>query len=101
MASYPNIQLTSTATLVLSPAHNGLVIVSTLGSSVNLQVPSNLPAGFLCYAVQAGTSTIGVTAGSGATANNEASATGTSGQYASIRLIAYTDGNVVFSGDAS
>ena len=105
--SYPNITLNTTTVqnssgqVVLGPHHNGATITSTLGSSVNLVVPANIPAGFLCWAIQYGAGAIGVTAGSGATANNVSGFTGTSGQYGSIRIHAVTDGNVIFSGDAS
>lgn len=107
LTSYPNVTLNTTlatqssGAVTLDGRHDRAIFTSTLGSSINIVVQSNIPAGFMCWAIQYGAGAIGVTAGSGASAHNVSGFTGTSGQYAVIRLIAVTNGNVVFSGDAA
>ena len=98
VTGYPNVSLISTTT-TLHGTHDGAIIVSTYGSSVNIVVTSVIPAGFQCQIVQAGAGAVWVTAGSGATINSTGTAVATSAQYAVARLVAYTNGNVVITGN--
>ena len=99
--SYPNITLPATTTVVIDGRHDRLIFTSTLGSSVNLQIGANTPAGLRFWAVQYGASAIGITAGSGATVNSLGGKTGTGGQYSTIMVVMVTDGNAVFTGDTA
>jgi hypothetical protein len=101
LKSYPNVTINTTTALVLDGRNNNVVLTSTLSSSVIIQISPICPAGTQVYVVQYGTGAVGVTALSGATANNVTGATGTSGQYARMHIILVTDGNAIFSGDVS
>ena len=99
-ASYPNFTIGSTTT-VLQDYHNNTTITSTYGGAVSLIAPANLPAGFSCDVVQVGAGKVSCVAGSGATVNGLAGATGTSGQYAVMWVIGVTNGNTVITGQIS
>lgn len=101
LTSYPNVTINASNTIVIDGRHDSVIFTSTLGTSVNLQIASIAPAGLKFWAVQYGTSAIGITAGSGATANALSAHTGTGGQYSTIMVVLVTDGNAVFTGDTA
>lgn len=66
--------------LLLSPKHQGRCLVFS-GASV-VTVPANLPEGFSCGFVQAGSGEVSFIAGSGATVNSYANQTKLAGPWA-------------------
>jgi hypothetical protein len=97
LASYPNITINST-TFTLKSHTNGAIITSTYGSSVNVVVSNDLPAGHSCWIIQMGAGAVWVTAGSGATLNSTGTGVATAALYSAVKLMAVTDGNFVLTG---
>ena len=70
-------------------ADNGDIVTFNNGSTITVTVPTGLPVGFNCTAIQLGTGAVGFTAASGVTLNAYSSAYKIAGQHGSASLISY------------
>jgi len=71
------------------------------GSTTTVTIPTGLPVGFNCTAIQLGAGQVGFTAASGVTMNAYASAYKISGQHGAAALISYTTNIFNLSGTLS
>lgn len=76
----------ATTTRTLTAADHGKRIWFTSGSTVNVTVPSGLPAWFECEMVQKGAGQVVVAAGAGATLNAYSGWLKSAGQWAGMTL---------------
>ena len=83
-----NAQTGTTYTFLSSD--NGKVVTFNNGSTTTVTIPTGLPVGFNCTAIQLGAGQVGFTAASGVTMNAYASAYKISGQHGAAALISYT-----------
>jgi hypothetical protein len=82
-----NTQTGTTYTFIA--ADNGEIVTFNNGSTVTVTVPTGLPVGFNCTAIQLGAGQVGFTAASGVTLNAYASGFKIAGQHGSAALISY------------
>jgi hypothetical protein len=82
-----NAQTGTTYTFIA--ADNGKVLTFNNGSAVTVTIPTALPVGFNCTAIQLGAGQVGFTAASGVTLNAYASGLKIAGQHGSAALISY------------
>jgi hypothetical protein len=76
-------------TYIFIAADNGEIVTFNNGSTITVTVPTGLPVGFNCTAIQLGTGAVGFTAASGVTLNAYSSAYKIAGQHGSASLISY------------
>ena len=69
---------------------NGEVITFNNGSEITVTVPTGLPVGFNCTAIQLGAGQVGFTAASGVTLNSYSSAFKIAGQHGSASVLSYS-----------
>jgi len=79
-------------------ADNGDIVMFNNGSTITVTVPTGLPVGFNCTAIQLGAGQVGFTAASGVTLNAYASGLKIAGQHGSAALISYTSNVYNLSG---
>jgi hypothetical protein len=91
-----NTQTGTTYTFIT--ADNGEIVTFNNGSTITVTVPTGLPVGFNCTAIQLGTGSVGFTAASGVTLNAYASGLKIAGQHGSAALISYTSNVYNLSG---
>jgi hypothetical protein len=96
---YAQVQITITADTVLDQNYSGRTLLVNAAGNVNLTLNSNIKKGFQCNILQLGAGTATVVAGAGVTITNKSTFTKTSGQWAMIGLVAYSDNNLVLFGD--
>jgi hypothetical protein len=94
-----NAQTGTTYTFLSSD--NGKVVTFNNGSTTTVTIPTGLPVGFNCTAIQLGAGQVGFTAASGVTMNAYASAYKISGQHGAAALISYTTNIFNLSGTLS
>lgn len=78
---------------------NGKIVTFNNGSAVTVTIPTGLPTGFNCTAIQLGTGQVGFTAASGLTMNSYGNQYRLIGQHASASIIEYTANTVNLSGN--
>jgi hypothetical protein len=78
---------------------NGKVLTFNNGSAVTVTIPTALPVGFNCTAIQLGTGQVGFTAASGLTLQSYGSQYRLIGQHASATIIEYSANIVNLSGN--
>jgi hypothetical protein len=78
---------------------NGKIVTFNSGSAVTVTIPTGLPTGFNCTAVQLGAGQVGFTAASGLTMNSYGNQYRLIGQHASASIIEYTANTVNLSGN--
>ena len=78
---------------------NGKVVTFNNGSAVTVTIPTALPVGFNCTAIQLGAGQVGFTAASGVTMQSYGSQYRLIGQHASASVIEYTTNIVNLSGN--
>jgi len=91
-----NTQTGTTYTFIA--ADNGEIVTFNNGSTITVTVPTGLPVGFNCTAIQLGAGQVGFTAASGVTLNAYASGFKIAGQHGSAALISYTSNVYNLSG---
>jgi hypothetical protein len=91
-----NTQTGTTYTFIA--ADNGEIVTFNNGSTTTVTVPTGLPVGFNCTAIQLGTGLVGFTAASGVTLNAYASGFKIAGQHGSAALISYASNVYNLSG---
>jgi len=91
-----NTQTGTTYTFIT--ADNGEIVTFNNGSTITVTVPTGLPVGFNCTAIQLGAGQVGFTAASGVTLNAYASGLKIAGQHGSAALISYTSNVYNLSG---
>jgi hypothetical protein len=91
-----NTQTGTTYTFIA--ADNGEIVTFNNGSTITVTVPTGLPVGFNCTAIQLGTGLVGFTAASGVTLNAYASGLKIAGQHGSAALISYASNVYNLSG---
>jgi hypothetical protein len=91
-----NTQTGTTYTFIA--ADNGEIVTFNNGSTITVTVPTGLPVGFNCTAIQLGVGQVGFTAASGVTLNAYASGLKIAGQHGSAALISYTSNVYNLSG---
>lgn len=92
-----NAQTGTTYTFLTSD--NGKVVTFNNGSAVTVTIPTGLPTGFNCTAIQLGAGQVGFTAASGLTMNSYGNQYRLIGQHASASIIEYTTNIVNLSGN--
>jgi hypothetical protein len=92
-----NAQTGTTYTFLTSD--NGKIVTFNSGSAVTVTIPTGLPTGFNCTAIQLGTGQVGFTAASGLTMNSYGNQYRLIGQHASASIIEYTANTVNLSGN--
>jgi hypothetical protein len=92
-----NAQTGTTYTFLTSD--NGKVVTFNNGSAVTVTIPTGLPTGFNCTAIQLGAGQVGFTAASGLTMNSYGNQYRLIGQHASASIIEYTANTVNLSGN--
>ena len=80
---------------------NGKIVTFNNGSTTTVTIPTGLPVGFNCTAIQLGAGQVGFTAASGVTMNAYASVYKISGQHGAAALISYTANIFNLSGTLS
>jgi ribosomal protein L21E len=80
---------------------NGKIVTFNNGSTTTVTIPTGLPVGFNCTAIQLGAGQVGFTAASGVTMNAYASAYKISGQHGAAALVSYTTNIFNLSGTLS
>jgi hypothetical protein len=83
-----NTQTGTTYTFIA--ADNGDIVMFNNASAITVTVPTGLPVGFNCTAIQLGAGQVGFTAASGVTLNSYSSATKIAGQHGAASVISYT-----------
>ena len=83
-----NTQTGTTYTFIA--ADNGEIVMFNNASAITVTVPTGLPVGFNCTAIQLGAGQVGFTAASGVTLNSYSSATKIAGQHGAASVISYT-----------
>jgi hypothetical protein len=78
---------------------NGKIVTFNNGSAVTVTIPTGLPTGFNCTAIQLGAGQVGFTAASGLTLNSYGNQYRLIGQHASASIIEYTANTVNLSGN--
>jgi len=78
---------------------NGKVLTFNNGSAVTVTIPTALPVGFNCTAIQLGAGQVGFTAASGLTLQSYGSQYRLIGQHASATIIEYSENIVNLSGN--
>jgi len=78
---------------------NGKVLTFNNGSTVTVTIPTALPVGFACTAIQLGAGQVGFTAASGITLQSYLNQYKIIGQHGSARIIEYTTNIVNLSGN--
>jgi hypothetical protein len=78
---------------------NGKVVTFNNGSAVTVTIPTGLPVGFNCTAIQLGAGQVGFTAASGVTLQSYGSQYRLIGQHASASIIEYSANIVNLSGN--
>ena len=78
---------------------NGKIVTFNNGSAVTVTIPTGLPTGFNCTAIQLGAGQVGFTAASGLTMNSYGNQYRLIGQHASASIIEYTTDTVNLSGN--
>jgi hypothetical protein len=92
-----NAQTGTTYTLLESD--NGKILTFSNASTTTVTVPTALPIGFNCTAIQLGAGQVGFTAASGVTLNSYGNQYKLIGQHASASIIEYTTNIVNLSGN--
>ena len=108
VASTSGYQITSGAintqtgtTYTFLSGDNGKILTFNNGSAVTVTIPTNLPVGFNCTAIQLGAGQVGFTAASGVTMNAYASGFKISGQHGAASIISYATNIFNVSGTLS
>ena len=83
-----NTQTGTTYTFIA--ADNGDIVMFNNASAITVTVPTGLPVGFNCTAIQLGAGQVGFTAASGVTLNSYSSATKIAGQHGAATIIGYS-----------
>jgi hypothetical protein len=91
-----NTQTGTTYTFIA--ADNGEIVTFNNGSTITVTVPTGLPIGFNCTAIELGVGQVGFTAAAGVTLNAYASGFKIAGQHGSAALISYTSNVYNLSG---
>jgi hypothetical protein len=92
-----NAQTGTTYTFIATD--NGKIVTFNNGSAVTVTIPTGLPTGFNCTAIQLGAGQVGFTAASGLTMNSYGNQYRLIGQHASASIIEYTTDTVNLSGN--
>jgi hypothetical protein len=92
-----NTQTGTTYTFIA--ADNGEIVTFNNGSTITVTVPTGLPVGFNCTAIQLGAGQVGFTAASGVTLNSYLSQYKILGQHGAATLISYTTNVYNLSGN--
>ena len=91
-----NTQTGTTYTFLTSD--NGEIVTFNNGSAITVTIPTGLPVGFNCTAIQLGAGQVGFTAASGVTLNSYSSAFKIAGQHGSASILSYASNIYNLSG---
>jgi hypothetical protein len=85
----------------LTGSDNGKIVTFNNAATTTVTIPTGLPVGFNCTAIQLGTGQVGFTAASGVTMNAYASGFKVSGQHGAAAVISYSTNIFNLSGTLS